>query len=566
MSTLPNPVFIAPRLAFRIALIVGAAGLGCSSASAQFTITKLGRFDGSGQTMAYGINNQGEVVGSSIVGGVETGFVWSRGELTAATGSTALVGIDDAGNAVGWTYSGGNVDAVVYTPKGGVEYLFNPLTSESVVREISASGHYVGHYQPWNPTTNSSAGDRFAIIGNIGTPGATNIVPPANTSIEAIAVNNSGLVVGSSFTSGGDGVEAATFHAPYLSADRTHLGTLSGGFTSVATDISESGVVVGYGTIAGSLSRGFRTDAEGNLESLGIRDTANSQNFNYDARGVNDFGMIVGNELGSGGTTRLVLYDANGTAYLPTLTPGQGTSELTRVYLPNTTLSGSNYVGSPINEYGQIVAVGLYGGVQEAVLLSPDQPLMTISEDGREAVARIVEDRSYTRISAGATELGEFASFLGGTTGANRTVEFNLGSPIPGEAIPMQTLELSGTGEDIFVLQLRFNIAEYEAAFGDWHAARLGWLDPESGEWTLAVDGNLGGTAGFVDGYYTNESLGSHGLYEVYYDPGYAFAWAVLNHNSTFGIISGAIPEPASAVWLAGVAAMLIAALRRKRD
>ena len=66
--------------------------------------------------------------------------------------------------------------------------------------------------------------------------------------------------------------------------------------------------------------------------------------------------------------------------------------------------------------------------------------------------------------------------------------------------------------------------------------ARLGWSDPQTGQWVLAVEGNTGGTPVFAGNRpydpTTDFVLGHHGV-----DTAKNIVWAVINHNGSFGAV-----------------------------
>ena len=113
----------------------------------------------------------------------------------------------------------------------------------------------------------------------------------------------------------------------------------------------------------------------------------------------------------------------------------------------------------------------------------------------------------------------------------------------------------SGTmATDVFVLQLKLDLSLVTAD------SRLGWLNPGTGLWVNAVDGNVGGESDFVAGAYdagTDFHLGTYGV-----DIANGVVWAVLDHNSDFSVI--AVPEPST--WmLLGLSTIAMLAFRRQR-
>jgi PEP-CTERM motif len=114
------------------------------------------------------------------------------------------------------------------------------------------------------------------------------------------------------------------------------------------------------------------------------------------------------------------------------------------------------------------------------------------------------------------------------------------------------------TFADTIVLQLTYDESAATALFGSESAARLGWFDPLTDRWTLAVTGNRGGSPSFAgDGAYDPAAdfvLGYHGV-----DTASNTVWAVVNHDSLFAVV----PEPSSFVLLGLGAFFLI--LNRSR-
>lgn len=125
-----------------------------------------------------------------------------------------------------------------------------------------------------------------------------------------------------------------------------------------------------------------------------------------------------------------------------------------------------------------------------------------------------------------------------------------------------ESFDFQGTGTNTFVLNLSNGYVSENS--------EIGWLD--GNEWVSAIDGNIGNTAtlamqdyyGSYDqfivefsGYTLSQTIGAYG-----WDPFTQSVWAVLNHNSEFAVI----PEPSSAILLAGGIALLAARRRREKQ
>lgn len=97
-------------------------------------------------------------------------------------------------------------------------------------------------------------------------------------------------------------------------------------------------------------------------------------------------------------------------------------------------------------------------------------------------------------------------------------------------------VDLTGTGNDVVVVQVSYNSALAKSLFGSDKTLRLGWLKTATRQWVNAVEGNIGGsTPQFFPRAYnpaTDFHLGYHGVDSVKH-----VAWAVVNHNSVFGVL-----------------------------
>lgn len=168
----------------------------------------------------------------------------------------------------------------------------------------------------------------------------------------------------------------------------------------------------------------------------------------------------------------------------------------------------------------------------------------------------------YQDSSAGS---GTTAALIGGQATGSRSItsSFTLGSEVNSGTVTLvgDAFNLSGTGSDTFVLQMGYT----DQALADLGLSeleiRMMWQDA-NGDFVNAVLGNSNaetlGESLFVEGVYNPaiHTLGHHGV-----DADSNTVWAVLDHNSTFGI--GAVPEPSSwGLLLVGIGG---AALFRRR-
>ncbi|MFA7237611.1 MAG: DUF3466 family protein [Phycisphaeraceae bacterium] len=265
-SNFPARAFCAAVMCLSI-LVTGAS----VRAAAQYTITDLGTLGGN-SSEALAINNSGQVVGrTSLADGSYHGFLYSNGNMTDL-GTMGATAINDSGQVVGGQFLYINGVTTNLGTLGG---------PYSVAYDINNSGQVVG----MSRNAPVDAWDRAFLwtngaMTNLGTLGGSE-----GTS-EAYAINNNGQIVGNTSTPSG----YRSFL--YSNGAMTNLGTLGGHYNaqSSASDINDSGQVVG-----GSFSSApdFANHAylynSGTMADLGTLGGSDSW-----ARAINNSGQIVG--------------------------------------------------------------------------------------------------------------------------------------------------------------------------------------------------------------------------------------------------------------------------------
>jgi len=190
--------------------------------------------------------------------------------------------------------------------------------------------------------------------------------------------------------------------------------------------------------------------------------------------------------------------------------------------------------------------------------------------------AAVGAGQTYAGLGIGSSgDPGRLAQILAGTAATARTVSMSFAAAPVGSSLASGALSLQGTSGDALVLSLSYDAA---VAAGLGPNVFLGWLDTRdgsgtAGQWINAVLGNstnavsletgyAGSWAAYVGAFSVSgpaQALGAWG-----YDVATTTAWAVIDHNSQFGVVA-AVPEPTAGMLAAiGLVGWLATARRRR--
>ena len=224
---------------------------------------------GSGE--AYGINVNGQVVGTANGEGV----LFSNGGVTELTPVGEAYAINDSGVAVGWGVNLSNnveVEDALLWSKGVSTYLFPAGSSASNATGINDKGQVVGEV----------GGSAYLYSG--GTVTLLNV----NRFSDSTGINASGQVIGSSAWS-------VSVHGFLCNSDGSEvdLGTLGGAYSN-AFGVNDSGEVVGVSEYNGTNSTHAFLYTNGSIFDLNNLIPANSGWTLESATAINDSGEIVG--------------------------------------------------------------------------------------------------------------------------------------------------------------------------------------------------------------------------------------------------------------------------------
>jgi probable HAF family extracellular repeat protein len=297
------------RLLLSIMLVVAVwAGAASQAGAFQYTITDLGVSLPQSETWkGYQINNQGQIAGNSpsgafvwekglktyigevtsvsdindagyVVGaGLEVGFLWKDG-IKYSLPMEDSVGINNSGNVIGYNHFGNTPYATATLLKDGALTDIGSLGFESFAVAINDNGNVAGG--SWNLTDNPHAFFyENGVIKDIGTFGGSRSW--------ASGINNSDQVVGYAETSAGN------FHA-FLWEDGVmqDIGTL--GNKSFAVGINKNGQIVGNSDTATGAAHAFIWDKIAGMVDLNNLTDSMAGWELAAATDINESGQIVG--------------------------------------------------------------------------------------------------------------------------------------------------------------------------------------------------------------------------------------------------------------------------------
>jgi probable HAF family extracellular repeat protein len=268
---------------------------------------------GGSVSVANAINGSGEIVGwnsfASNPNFDPQAFLYSNGNMLNINSAslfpsgTEAYGINNAGEVVGTGYlSPSNFHAFLYTG-GKMTDIGPPGSLQASAVSINNSGQIVGSYY----LTSGGAGEFLYSNGKV----TTLPVPVGATSVNALAINDNGEIVGEIIPSG--------HAARYANGAWTDLGAITGALSNVGLGINLSGQVVGTAVFPSTGSYRhpipgkhvpFISTASG-LVNLNTLIPAGTGFTLTDAVAINDSGQILCDATGAGGVEYAVLLSLN---------------------------------------------------------------------------------------------------------------------------------------------------------------------------------------------------------------------------------------------------------------
>ncbi len=354
-------------------LVLALVLFGCSALAQTYHLSDLGAVGNGNSSTGLGINNAGQVVGSSntpqtLLPAIWTnGFPSSLGMLSTSDGFPYAWSINSSGQVVGteatplgvgrtWVYSGGSENDLGYA-----------LQQSPFACSINDSGFVVGE-----AVIPGVSGTPFVFEpGSDGYANGTATLFGLSTgdSGYAYGINTSGTSVGVEEI----GVNPVIYEACFYDL-LGNVGTIGalGGLSSCAQAINDSGLIVGYTDIRGNSAEHAFSYLNGVWTDLGTLGGTNSY-----AQAVNSGGVIVGYSDMPGHTSPFVMPGLSKNPDSPGEEQGHAFVYSNGVMQDLNSIvdsSGAGYViqsATGINDQGQIVAIAQLPGVRHAVLLTP---------------------------------------------------------------------------------------------------------------------------------------------------------------------------------------------------
>jgi probable HAF family extracellular repeat protein len=248
----------------------------------------------------------------AVVGGMQTDLLfaddWTLTDLGTLGGSETFANsINDLGQVVGMSRLAGDTDTHAFFYDNGAMQDIAPINSGDTRASFGLGLNNVGRivsgvvvWDAYYPAIYNRQNGQTTTLGSLGsTSGFTGV---------ATAINDSGVAVGLSYLS--SGVRHAFVYRNGAMSDLGSLGGYSG-----ALSINSSGVAAGFSSDS---PNGFgRAVIWVNDALLDI-----SNGFESQARGINDFGQVVGETLTATGTQEAFRWRNGTSENLGTLTPG----------------------------------------------------------------------------------------------------------------------------------------------------------------------------------------------------------------------------------------------------
>lgn len=362
----------------------------------------LTNLSGRTDSMPNGINSQGKVAASNVTGGAYRAFLYGQAWTNLGTlggGESLATAVNDLSRVVGRSLTtGGATHAFLWTPGGTDGVSTNPQMkdlgtlggSSSEAYDINTLGQITGFAQ----TASKEHAFRYSggVMTDIG-----NLLGGSLPYSFGYGINDVGHVAGTAYDS--------SYYTPhaffYNGSTAVDIGNLNGEGSS-ALAINNSDHIVGYLTTTNWFDHAFHYFG-GVMTDLGTL----GGHYSY-ANAINNSNVIVGGSF----------IDAGDSVYHAFVTVNNTLVDL-NTRLDATGAGWTLVEARAINDAGQIVGVGTYGGQTHAFLLNTPPRITSVNLSGSDCLVSFttVNNATYTLVGRDDVASGAWSNIVTGISG-----------------------------------------------------------------------------------------------------------------------------------------------------
>jgi probable HAF family extracellular repeat protein len=343
-----------------VGLIASAASLlfhPLTASCQNYAVKDLGRLvdlSGQSQSKPNAINSRGNVAAVNVVSGSYRGLIYGSSTTNLGTlgGTNSFgAGINTSNLVVGYSLtSDGSDHAFLWTPGGTNGVSGNPQMKDlGTLGGLSSEAYAINRLGVVTGFSSDGNNDHAFVYSNAVMKDIGNLMGGSLPGSYGYGINDQGHVAGIAYNQ-----NYSTAHAFfYNGATVTDLGTL-GGTGGIALSVNNGDRVAGYATTSTGFSHAFRW-ASGVMTDLGTLGGGYSYGI-----GINNSNVVVGGSYTDGANSiyRAFICPTNTMLDLNTQLDATGTG-------------WALVEARAINDGGQIVGVGTYGGSSHGFLLNP---------------------------------------------------------------------------------------------------------------------------------------------------------------------------------------------------
>ena len=331
-------------------------------AQSQYAVVDLGMLGGT-NSMAYGLNNRGVIVGDAMLPDGRThAFMFTNGVMmdlgTMGGTNSHAYGINDNGYIVGTADMTNGMHHGFLVTNGIRSPMMSDLGtmggSNSIAYCINSTNDITG-------AGDLSSGLSHAFVWTNMTTGMVDMDAGDTSSSSGYGMNSGGQVVGFAHFSGA--VRAFMTGSGMMGGGMTDMGTM-GGASSIANSVNGQGTAVGASLMSNGSQHAFYTTS-GGMSGMTLNDMGTLGGTNSQALCINAAGDIVGTADATNGMSHAFMFS------------GGTMRDLNGMISTNSGWQLMDAYG--INDSNQIVGAGMMGNQTHAFLLTPVSAPVQIS-------------------------------------------------------------------------------------------------------------------------------------------------------------------------------------------